>query len=223
MITLEEAIRTRRSIRLFKPDPIPRETLEEVFDLARWSPSWGNTQPWEFAVFLDEPLERFKTLSVERVMRGEPFQSDIPMPSIWPEELKKRYSDTGKRVFSALSIAREDKEGRHNFYLEMARLFGAPCLVVGLLPSEVALEYAMLDMGIITQSLCLAATARGIGSCIMAASVGYPDLIREIGGIEMDRRIVIGIALGYPEDNPINRFPRMREPLDKLVRWVKNR
>jgi len=43
---LVEAIRHRRSIRAFKPDPIPQEILKEIMGGALRAPSWANTQPW---------------------------------------------------------------------------------------------------------------------------------------------------------------------------------
>jgi len=45
-----EVVKSRRAIRKFKPDPIPDETIEKILDVARWAPSGGNAQPWEFIV-----------------------------------------------------------------------------------------------------------------------------------------------------------------------------
>ncbi|MCX7982566.1 MAG: nitroreductase [Syntrophales bacterium] len=220
MLTVEEAILKRRSIRRFKPNPVERSQLEKILDLARWSPSWGNTQPWHFFVFQGDPLRMLKDEMSRRITEGKPFEPDVPMPNSWPESLKNRYSETGKLVLSALSIAREDHQRRQEFYFEMSRLFGAPCLIVGTVPRDVAIEYAMLDMGIIIQSICLAAHSNGLATCIMAASVGYPDIIRQIGRVETNLRIVMGIALGYEEESPVNQFPRPRIPLTEMVTWV---
>ena len=54
---LIEAIKTRRSIHKFKPEPVPAEKLETILEAARWSPSGGNTQPWRFVVFSDASLK----------------------------------------------------------------------------------------------------------------------------------------------------------------------
>lgn len=45
-----ETIRTRRSIRKFRPDPVPHELIEKVLDAGRWAPSGQNNQPWRFAI-----------------------------------------------------------------------------------------------------------------------------------------------------------------------------
>jgi nitroreductase len=57
---LEEAIRTRRTFKAFRPDPVPRETLDELFDLARWAPSHNLTNPWRFRVVGPEALAALK-------------------------------------------------------------------------------------------------------------------------------------------------------------------
>ena len=57
---LEQAIRTRRTHKAFRRDPVPRETLEELFDLARWAPSHNLTNPWRFRVIGPEALEALK-------------------------------------------------------------------------------------------------------------------------------------------------------------------
>ncbi|MBC7287233.1 MAG: nitroreductase family protein [Armatimonadetes bacterium] len=52
-----EAIRTRRSIRAYKPDPVPEDVLLEVLDAARLAPSAGNRQPWLFVVVRDQAVK----------------------------------------------------------------------------------------------------------------------------------------------------------------------
>jgi nitroreductase len=48
-----ELVKSRRSIRVFKPDPVPRETIEKILEAARWAMSGANGQPWEFVVVQD--------------------------------------------------------------------------------------------------------------------------------------------------------------------------
>ena len=220
-MTLAEAVRGRRSIRKFRKDEIPREVLREILEAAHWAPSWGNTQPWEFYVLTGNALEEFRAANQEKMTKGEAFSPEVPMPEAWPDHLKKRYMEIGKIVLTAMGIQREDKDGRNKLYQNMALLFGAPCLVVACIPKDTLVEYAMLDIGLILQTLCLSAYDKGIGSCIMAASIGYPALLRKIATIPDDRRIIMGVALGYPDpDYPLNRFERVRADMSEFVRWV---
>ncbi len=215
------AVQQRRSIRRFKPDPIPRETLEEILQAARWSPSWGNTQSWEFYVLTGEVLERFKAANRESCLRGDPTHPDIAMPESWPKFLKRRYVDVGKQVLACQGIAREDQAARQRYYGEMFALFGAPCLILTCVPRDCVLAYAMLDVGLINQSLCLLAHERGLGTIMLAAAVRYPSLIRRLVPVPEDRLIAIGTALGYPDwEAPVNRFQRKRASLEELVTWA---
>ena len=76
-------------------------------------------------------------------------------------------------------------------------------------------------MGLVIQTICLLAHERGLGTCILTASVTYPELLRELVKIPDDKSIVMGIALGYPDlDSPANNFERVRANLDELVNWV---
>ena len=220
-MTLQDAVKGRRSIRKYKPDAVPRSLLQEILETARWSPSWGNTQPWEFYVLTGKPLAEFKKANRQKMSDGEAFSPDVPMPGVWPEAMKKRYMEVGKSVLEALAIKREDKDARDGYSLDMAFLFDAPCLIVACIHKDSLVEYAMLDVGLVTQTICLVAHDRGLGTCIMAFAVGHPAILKEILSIPEDRRVIVGIALGYPEpDFPLNRFERKRAELSEFVKWV---
>jgi len=53
-----EAIKTRRSIRRYKKDRVPKETLEKVLEAGSWAPSGGNIQPWKFIILTDPEIKR---------------------------------------------------------------------------------------------------------------------------------------------------------------------
>lgn len=217
------AVRERRSIRRFKEDKIPQNTVREILEDARWTPSWGNTQPWEFYVVTGDILEKFKKANREKCLEvGLPSpEPEIPMPEIWPENLKRRYVGLGKSLFSSLSIAREDREARNQYYADMFNLFGAPCLVVACIDKSLSIEYAMLDIGLIFEAICLLAHEKGLGTCILAASVWHPKFLRELLPIADNKVIVMGVVLGFPDwESPVNNFERERANLDELVTWV---
>lgn len=220
-MTVEEAIKGRRSIRKFKKDEISRDLLEEILETASWAPSWGNTQPWEFYILTGKPLDEFRKKNHEKMVNGEPFLSDVPMQEDWPEHMGRRYGEMGKILMTSMGIKRRDREARSKIYQNMATLFDAPCLIVACMSRDIRIEYGMFDIGLVMQNICLSAYERGIGSCIMAVAIGYPELLREILSIPQDRSIIIGAALGYPEKNsPINHFERTRAPLTEFVKWV---
>jgi nitroreductase len=218
---VETAVKERRSIRSFKTDPVPQETLREILEAARWSPSWGNTQPWELYVVTGEALAQFKEKNRQKCLDGETPSCEIPMPEAWPDVLKRRYVDVGKSVLTSMSIARGDVEGRNRYYGEMFSLFDAPAMILICLGRDLSMEYAMLDVGLIVQTICLLAHERGVGTCILAASVNHPQVLRDLLPIPEDQVIVIGMAMGYPDDaSPVNHFERRRAELNEWVTWI---
>lgn len=220
-MTLEEAVKGRRSIRKFKSGEISHEVLGEIMETARWAPSWGNTQPWEFYILTGKPLEEFRKMNHGKITGGEAFSTDVTIPETWPDQLKKRYGELGKILLTAMGIKREDTEGRNKFYGDMALLFGAPCIIIACISRDSAVEYAMLDVGLIAQTICLLAHDRGLGTCLMAGAVGYPEDLRKIASIPEDRLIILGIAMGYPDyDSPVNSFERNRADVTEFVTWV---
>lgn len=128
----------------------------------------------------------------------------------------------GKSILTSLPIPREDKIGRTNYYADMRSLFNATALLIVLVDKNILLEYAMLDVGIFIQTFKLLPHARGLGTISLAASVTYPQSIRSIFGIPESRRIIIGTALAWPDNNsPVKNSERKRDPADLLVRWVR--
>ncbi|MBU1570709.1 MAG: nitroreductase [Proteobacteria bacterium] len=218
---INEAVKNRRSIRRFLPEKVPEDTIRELINDALWVPSWGNTQQYEFVVATGDALERFKKENRDALMSGLKPEPDVTMPEKWPETLKKRYVDVGKSVLTSLSIPREDKIGRMNYYGDMFFLFNATALLIVVVDKDVLLEYAMLDVGIFIQTFKLLAHARGLGTISLAASVSYPQIIRRIFNVPESSRIIMGTALGWPDiDSPVNNFERKRDPVDMFVRWV---
>ncbi len=71
----ERTIRLRRSVRRYRPDPVPRELIERVMDAARWAPSAVNMQPWQFVVLTDP--ERRRALAKSTGIAGVVLQSHV--------------------------------------------------------------------------------------------------------------------------------------------------
>lgn len=218
---LAAAIKGRRSIRKFKSQDVPKSVITEILETARWSPSWGNTQPWSLYVLTGEPLAKFKEMNIRQTLSGAAIGSDVPMLEKWPDAMKARYGELGKVVLSVQGIKREDKEARDQYYMNMVAAFDAPCVILACISRDNLVEYQMLDVGLIAQTICLAAHDKGLGTCLLAAAARYPAEIRKIAAIPENKKIVVGIALGYPDpSSPINNFDRSRAKLDEIVFWI---
>jgi len=218
---LAAAIKGRRSIRKFKQQDVPKSIITEILEEARWSPSWGNTQPWDLYVLTGKTLAKFKEMNLRQTLAGAAIASDVPMLENWPAAMKARYGELGKVVLSVQGIKREDREARDQYYKNMVSAFDAPCLIFACISRDNLVEYQMLDIGLITQTICLAAHDKGLGTCLLAATARYSAEIRKIAAIPDDKKIVVGIALGYPDPSfPLNNFERNRAKLDEFVHWM---
>ena len=223
---IAEAIRRRKSIRAFKPDPVPREVLGELLELALRAPSFANTQPWEFAVVTGGKLETIRQAFLDRAEAGEEAVADIPYPAGFPEIYDTRRRKVGKRVFELKGIGREDREKRKWWQLQGLRLFGAPCVIYILtdrsfcLPAGGANPWPVFDCGLVSANIMLLAPKYGLGTIAQIQAVAYPGVLRETLGIPDSKLILLGIAIGYPDrDDPINGLCSERDPLDMVSTW----
>ena len=215
-----EAIEQRKSIRAFKPDPVPREILTRILMLSLRAPSTDNTQPWEFAIVTGEVLEDLKKALSARL--GDPggFTPDIPFPIL---DYRPPYLDRSKRqgklVFEAMGIARDDWPRRMEWYRYMARFMDAPVALIAYVERYLG-TYAVLDTGLFLENFMLAALAHGLGTCTQMAPVLYPELLRRRLKIPDSKLIICAVALGYPqEDAPVNQIRSEREPLEVFATW----
>ena len=221
-----EAIRQRKSIRAFKSTPVPKETLKEITEMALRAPSWGNTQPWEFAIVTGKKLEEIRQAFVEKAAAAEEDNPDIPRPREFPQPYDTRYRAIGRKVLELKGISREDKEKRKRWVLQGLRLFEAPCAIYIHIDRSVYQQGDMLniwplfDCGLVAENIMLLATRHGLGTIAQIQAVVYPDVLRKVLGIPDSKVIVLGIAVGYPDwDDPVNQFRSEREPLDNVSTW----
>jgi len=220
-----EAIRTRRSIRVFKPDPVPKKVLQELLDVSRWAPSGGNVQPWYFDVLAGKLLDKITAKLVEKAKTwdGKEYANtkpDLPRTGPYSKLLIPRQQSL-KALQDAIRYppGTENLEAKQLEHREhMLRFFDAPCAVI--VSSDDRGPNSIVSIGAATETICLAALAYGLGTCIMGVPVLWPEIFRRSLDIPEDRTIVTSIAIGYPDlQAPINKFPRPREPLDNLVDW----
>ena len=217
---VKEAVLARRSIRAFRPEPVPRGDLEEIMESALWSPSWGNTQPWKLTVIGGEPLKQIQEEYVKLIAEGLPSNPDFEMPTEFNEAQRSRYQGLGKGLFQALGIGRDDKEKRNAYYVSMMRSLGTPH-VIYLHLDQGFHPYALMDGGIILQTIALLAVDRGLGTCFLAQAVRYPDVVRRYSGIPVDQMLIMGMAIGYPiQDDPANLFRSERGSPEEFLRFI---
>ena len=219
---LVEGIRQRKSVRAFTSKPVSRDVIREILDIACRAPSAMNNQPWEFVVVSGERLDSLRAGIVEKLKSGAPMQQDHLVVG-WPMEsvYRERQVALAKRLFKAMDILREDREKRAWWFERGFRFFDAPAAVVIVSDKTLTEAAPLLDLGAVMQNICLAALHFGLGTCIEDQGILYPEVFRAHTGIPETKRLIIAIALGYPDpDFPANQIRSERESAESLTTWV---
>lgn len=219
---LIEAIQTRKSIRAFTKKPVSKTVIQEILTVAQRAPSAMNTQPWEFVAMTGAVLDDIRNAVLEKLRSGAPMQPEHLVVS-WSRDsvYRTRQVALAKQLFKLMGIAREDQVKRAEWLERGFRFFDAPAAIVLLTDRSLSESGPLLDVGAVMQNICLAAMQYGLGTCIEDQGVLYPEVLREKAAIPETKRIVIAIAIGYPDaDFPANRVETEREPVDAITSWI---
>jgi nitroreductase len=218
----EQLVNTRRSVRGFTADPVPRAVIEEIIEVAKRAPSSMNTQPWHVHVLTGEPLEQVRRRNMEEMMAGAKPQRDIVSHGEYQGAHRGRQVDIAKKLFSAMGIARDDKAMRQDWVLRGFRQFDAPVSLV--LTYDRILDpgaVAHFDLGALCYGIVLAAWNRGLGSVINGQGITRSDIVREVAAIPEDQVIMTCVAMGYPDESfAANAVTSDRKPHSDFVRYV---
>ncbi|MBD3651211.1 MAG: nitroreductase [Alcanivorax sp.] len=216
--SLADALRSRRSVRGFLDKPVPEETLKAIFELAQLAPSNCNIQPWKVFVASGEVRDELRRRMVEKVTAGVPMEPDFePNAGKFSGVYRQRQVDCAMELYNNMGIARDDKPGRMRAQLRNFELFDAPHVVFIGMEREFGPTVA-LDVGMYIQSLMLAMTAYGVGSCAQGSMRYFPNDVREIFGEPASTAILVGISFGYEDpDVAANRTRVGRAPLADSV------
>lgn len=214
--TLYDLAHARRSVRAFRPDPVPEPLLREVLALAQQAPSNCNTQPWVVHLVSGEASERMRGALYETAASRRPVP-DYPFTGPYEGIHRERQIDSAKALYGAMGIGRDDKAARGQAMMENFRFFGAPHALFLFMHERFGPREAA-DCGMYAQTLLLALTARGIGSCAQGALGHHADIVRAELGVDASHRLLFGIAIGWEDgDHPANRARVGRASVDDAV------
>lgn len=190
-MNVTQAIQSRRSIRRFKADSLPRESVEAILDAARLAPSGKNSQPWRFVVVQNEEREKMYAC----------LQAGL-----------KSFRDNGWPTGSAeytFEIMRKAPVTVFVFNPQDVAPWGEQTV-----PEKVFRLVNTQSVGAAIENMLLRAQEMGIGSLwICDTFSAYSELCAWLG---RDSLLVAAVSLGYADETPIAR-PRL--PLADLVEW----
>lgn len=221
-VSIDDAIRSRHSVRAFLDRPVPRETVEHILNVARFAPSGTNTQPWQVYVLagavkagLSAEILADHDAHPEREEREYEYY-----PTDWYEPYLGRRRACGWGLYGSLGIERGQKDRMHAQRARNYRFFDAP---VGMI---ICIERRLntgswMDLGMFMQNVMLSARGQGLHTCPQAAFANYHRIIRRHLPVPDEEIVVCGMAIGYRDpEAPENIWRTGRDPVDGFTRWL---
>jgi len=215
-----ECIKTRRSIRKFTSETVPRKELEELLEIARWSPSYKNSQPWQ-AIILSGSKKKELSKTLVDLLKAEAVNSpDLAAPGSWPEAEQKNISHLmAKRMeltgvdLGAPEMIFKAKKANFNFYFAPHAIY--------LFQDASLSDWSLFDIGLFAQSLMLAAHAKGLATVPQAFATDYAKEVKECLGIPASKRLILGLSVGYPDmESPVNAYRTERMESSEFCTWL---
>jgi len=221
---VDEAIRSRRSIRAFLPTPVPRRTVEDILQVASRAPSGTNTQPWKVTVLTGAAKAalsaRLRAAYDDPAELARHTEEYAYYPTEWVSPYIDRRRKVGWDLYGLLGIAKGDKARMHEQHGRNYAFFDAP---VGLIfrIDRVLRQGSWLDYGMFLQNVMVAARARGLDTCPQAAFTPFHRLIAEQLALPATEMVVCGMALGWADPGAVaNRLHTERAPVSEFASFV---
>lgn len=220
-MNVSKAIIDRRSIRNFLPTPVSEAIVREILDVARWAPSGSNIQAWRIiAVAGDEKAEITRLAIASQASLSAAAEDPYPIypPSLW-EPLRSRRYKLAEDMYAALKIPREDKASRLRHVARNYEFFGAPVGLFFVIDRRLS-HGQWAHLGMLIQSVALAAEDRGLGSCMQEAWASFRPQLAERFGLDAHEMVYCGMSLGYPDrTQAVNQFLRERLSVDEIAEF----
>ncbi len=216
-----DAIRSRKSIRAFKPDPVPRETIREILEIAQRSPSGTNTQPWHVYVCTGAVRQAITddVLAMAKAGKGRKYEDYDYYPPTWQDIHRDRRRGVGWALYGLLGIEKGDREGSARQGARNFLFFDAP---VGLFVTTDSYlgKGSWADAGMYIQTIMLAAKEFGLDTCPQAAWIPYQEPVLRHLGVPDDQILVSGMSLGYADPDAIeNTLVSDREDIANVAHF----
>jgi nitroreductase len=215
-----EAVTSRRAVRGFTDEPVPRAALERVLAAAACAPSGSNVQPWRSYVLTGAPLAQLKKLATERVAAGDPW--DEREYEMYPAELKSPYRERrfafAEQRYGALGIAREDIEARQRAAIANWECFGAPAALFCYIERGMG-RPQWSDVGMYLQTVMLLLRGEGLHSCPQMAWSTVRTTVADIVSPPAELMLFCGMSIGF-EDITVPSTGTGRAPIEETVTFI---
>ena len=210
--SLETCVRHRHSIRIYKDSRVEEALLRQWVALAQLAPSNSNMQNWRLTLARGPARDR-----VVSALKAEADQKGPNVPPL-PDDFAHFRSEFGHKLYGeeGYDIKRGEKEKHKQATLRNYEFFGAPVCGVITMHHDLTPVDAM-SVGMFVQTFMLALTERGLGTCLQVSVTGYPEILRKEFKLPDNQKILCGIAIGWLEEDEVNKLVMSRDDVDKQV------
>jgi nitroreductase len=197
---VDRVITNRFSCRAFTGRAVPRATIADILDVARFAPSGANTQPWRVYVVtgvVKEEISR-RLLQAHEQSRDQHcseyqyYASPLPEPYLW------RRHEFARTFYGSRGIQQSDGEGRARESARNYNFFGASVGLIITIDRQLQVG-SWLDLGMFMQNIMIAAGARGLHTCPQEAFSKYHVLLRELLPMKPEEMVVCGMSIGFAD------------------------
>jgi nitroreductase len=216
---VDSVIRSRKAVRMFRPDAVSKQDVIDILDVARTAPSNSNTQPWRVHVLAGGAKQQLSDALVRAHTDGTHPQLQH-MPDPLPDSFRLRQEDFGSRYYGALGIGMADVDARLRATGRNFDFFGAPVGMIFTIDARLK-KYSWLDYGLFIQNIMIAARSRGLDTCPQVSFARYHEVIAKELALGAGDEVVCGMSLGYADqESVVNRLELPREPIIRFARFA---
>ena len=209
-MTLEDLLRTRRSVRRFRPEAPPDEVIERVLELATLAPSASNKQPWRFFV-----VTRRETIAaMAAAVRAAVLRVAAHVPEESAEAFRA-YGDYFTRFEEAPVVVVPIHRGHAVLSNLVSETIDAETLTIIFAMER---DSGLVGTSLALMNLLLAAHEAGLGASAMTGPLLAEPALRALLAVPESWGIVALVPLGLPDEVP---RPTERKAAPKVTRWVR--
>jgi nitroreductase len=219
-VDVYEAVDSRRAVRAFSDEPVPKETLERVLAAASRAPSSGNLQPWHVYVVTGDPLAELKRRATARARAGDPGDDrEYPMyPADLASPYLDRFSAAAAQRYAALGIERDDPDRPVKIAALNSEAFGAPVVLFCYLDRTMG-PGQWGDAGMYLQTVMLLLRTEGLHSCPQVMWTLYRKTVGHMTGADDRLVLFCGVSVGFEKEG-VPPLRTGRADMTETVRFI---
>ena len=214
---LQDASTRRHSVRQFTDQPVGKQTITKIVELAQRAPSWVNSQPWQVYCATGKALQAIKDAYREQDATGNHGNPDLAVMSRedWDSQAQANMKQWRHEIVHHFA---DFDEAHAKMTQASESLYDSPVSLYITIPQNTP-DWSIFDAGLFAENLMLVATAEGLGTIPTYNSVRFPAILHRVLGVPENERFIVGVSLGYPAKTTINTYRSARQPIEETLHF----